>query len=985
MSPLDVDRSAAWNKRGPVHSTSLTHVHISEALLASQDDGATLIFMKKNLTDIGVDAAEELAMIGRKSPEDESSVARIALGSNRLTTLPQEFGLLSRLRYLNLKSNSFTVFPNVLRLMPALDTLDISHNKIKRLPSDPGELVNLRVFCFSKNKVTRLPVYMFKFTHLSVLEVERNPIEWPPKAVMDRPAKFPTPEAMKAWIRGVQRWIETESLRSPRQDDSRYGDLELNLEDSFNSWSQFPLSGSEEGITPHARSFSVDSTFSASSIAESELETPSSSYGVPERPPPLHLGILQTYSTETSPTQSVESYLPSPADSESFFDNSITMTGRENPEATQQHTRGASYALGAPRPSLVGLPGKKSMPDLRTAKLNFTRKIPDMPDRPTNPNRVKANDEFSMPSPLSLRQDSGSSVTSNPRALKFSTKETAVPLPSAPAQRSPTRAVPSMTFERNSYFRRLSTLPASTISNTLPEPLICLLDSARSILFAVCQIYQTLEHYTIHAIDERLASVLRKVLEPTSVEMMQLINSLDKVDAMSRKTVPPPPVCRGVVEGCRDTVAAFGRTMSVLSLQLKVLVASDDPRYLRSMLLILYASSAEISCAWQKMIPQIDALKPFLHGKHFPSPPPLGLGSSDAYPMSAPPVAGPFQWESTPPLSSLRTNSAGGRTRTARRHAGSFSSKDVEIGKQLPSYDEPLPSTRATTPKMRTPNRAATKAPVTIAAPTPPSPHPFAGDSSSFASHSRSGSLASLQASSTSSSPSIPHKTSFLELPSTSKVQVDKEALHAVQEAVDVAPLAWSMMEQMFGDVLERKPDIRDGLDRAKAVTRRLAEMIRGMQEGEVVGDRKSLREDAHVFVKTVVYLSNVIKTYGGAGSSALWQNMVKLTNATEEFTILLHVSSFPPASSTAPRPYSPLLSASLSQPSLLTSPEDSRLMTLSPSLSRSRSAQPTPTMRPLQTFQEGPRSALANQSFKVPAIRRLRERELRLDGMEAG
>ena len=87
---------------------------------------------------------------------------RLALGSNLLTTLPDEFMYLSRLRYLNLKHNSFSTFPDVvctlhflgrllgltrtkLTLMPLLDTLDISHNKIKELPPRPGQLINLRV------------------------------------------------------------------------------------------------------------------------------------------------------------------------------------------------------------------------------------------------------------------------------------------------------------------------------------------------------------------------------------------------------------------------------------------------------------------------------------------------------------------------------------------------------------------------------------------------------------------------------------------------------------------------------------------------------------------------------------------------------------------------------------------------------------------------------------------------------------------------
>lgn len=562
--------------------------------------------------------------------------------------------------------------------------------------------------------------------------------------------------------------------------------------------------------------------------------------------------LQSSYSTETSPTHSPESYLPSPADSDTFFDNGVTSSGREQ----QQHARNASYAHDtAPRSAnLANLPGKKSMPDLRTAKLNFSKKVPDLPERGTNFSRGgRPNDEFSMPSPLSLRQDSGSSAGSHSRPLKYAKDH--VPPSTQP---SPTRAVPSMAFERNSYFRRLSTLPTSARS-TLTEPLLCLIDSARSLLFAVCQIYQALEHYTIHAIDERLSSVLRKVLDPASAEMMQLINALDRFDAMSRKVLPPPAVCRAVVESCKDTVAAFGKAVSVLALQLKVIAAGDDVRYLRSMLLLLYGASAEISCAWQKMIPQVEAIKPLLHAKSFPTPSPTagtltGLNGSEQ-PVSASGNAASFPWEQPPPLTSLRSN---GRTHTARRHAGSFSSKDVELGKKMPSYDEPPPFSRATL--RRHPTNTST---TMVVVPTPSSPMPTSTSSaadSSATNHSRSGSQVSLQASSSSSSPSVPHKAPFLDLPSTSKVQVDKEALHAVQEAVEVAPTVWGMMEDMLADVLDTKPDVRETLERARTVTKRLSEMTRAMQEGDFVFDKKALREDAHTFLKVNTLLPGLAK-----------------------------------------------------------------------------------------------------------------------------
>jgi hypothetical protein len=137
-----------------------------------------------------------------------------------------------------------------LTVIPSLDTLDISHNRLKRLPSQPGSLINLRVrnlfspyiqqcnkqfhqvFCFSRNKVTRLPSYLSKFHRLNILKVDRNPIEWPPKFVMDASGSLDTAQAMKDWIRTIQRWMDDDPSRTKFHDDSGFSEqheLENNM------------------------------------------------------------------------------------------------------------------------------------------------------------------------------------------------------------------------------------------------------------------------------------------------------------------------------------------------------------------------------------------------------------------------------------------------------------------------------------------------------------------------------------------------------------------------------------------------------------------------------------------------------------------------------------------------------------------------------------------------------------------------------------
>lgn len=382
----------------------------------------------------------------------------------------------------------------------------------------------------------------------------------------------------------------------------------------------------------------------------------------------------------------------------------------------------------------------------------------------------------------------------------------------------------------------------------------------------------------VHAIDDRISSVLRKVLDPAGADMMQLINSLDRFDTMSRKMLPSPTICRGVVESCKDTVAVFGKAVGVLALQLKVILTGDDIRYSRWILLELYAATAEVSCAWQTMLPQIDSIKPLLRAKIFVAQSPLVLGAgSEGYSTSPSTTPAPDSVSLRPGVLGTPASANVGKIRTARRHAGSFSYKDVEIGKKLPSYDDVpgmfggvVSGVATQTPTLRTPKRQTTVPITTVSSPSPASTPVVSASTSTSTSlfseslrgnHSRQGSQASLQTSA-SSSPSLPSKTTFLELPSNSKSQVDKEALQAVQAAVEVAPTVWDMMEDMLGDVLNTKASVRETLETARAVTARLDDVVRAMYNADGVADTRLLREDAHLFLKVYSYhRSNVVFT----------------------------------------------------------------------------------------------------------------------------
>lgn len=1016
----------------PPTSHVLTKAHILDAILRSKDDGRTLDLSNKNLIDVGEAGAEELAQVGRGDDlVDECCILRIALVGNNLSSLPMTFAHLSRLRYLNLRSNSFSVFPEVLTLMPSLEILDFSRNRIRGLPTNPGTLVNLRVMSISRNKIRKLPAYLCNFKALTVLKADHNPIEWPPKEVMEPEDDLEKQEVMHRWVGYLKDWISDN-----RVEDEKSHQLALGSSPQEEQV--------REEANQHSRSISIDSqssVYSTSSFVALEENKP-------EKPPTIDTSNVSP-SIADGFSASPDSYLPTPEDSLGSVDDD---TARPIYNA---HMRNESYTSAtSPRSPNSSLTVQKSLPDLRM----------DVPP-PAKNTRAFMRDlakRASLENFSSPFADSSVHVFETPVRPRpsRSSRQSHDPLPSISEWRAP-----SMDEERNSYFRRLSTLPVATISYTTPKALLSVVDSVRGILFAVSQVYQSLQHYTVFCIDESLSSVLMKVLDPASSYMLRLINALDKFDVLSRRGCPPPTVCRQVIESCRDNVVMFGKAVSVLALQLKVLASRDDVRYSRQMLLVIYGAMAEISNSWQGIAPQLESIESLLRedrpsptpspGMSTPTPMKIAptksqlMQTSSSRSMSIHPIAeqpepssadSPPSFPrpipvsrahseqqhiiSTPPGQALpmsRPTQSEPRSRmNRRRHAGSFSVKDVEIGRSLPSNFDVSPpgaglASGTSTP---TPRRGGNMPPSGSIAPPLPSMPAMNGipPSPNFQQHSRQSSVqnGSNMESSTASvgapqlSLSGPSKA---EAPTSSSALVDNHAIDSMANAVRAAPAVWAVLEEISGEMSGSPVNLHDNLMRAQDITRKLSENIRAIQDGHIQADRKALREDAHVFAKAVISLSKVVKDYAAQKlSGQLRADIAKLTNATQEFVMLLHVSSFAPST---PRPYSPMVSANASTGSISTGTSSnngvnssgngtlptaatSTTSSQSPaqntsetgeerpllgsgingpsSLSRSRSAQPAPSSKlaPIINGASGtalPRSALPHQQgFKLPS-----------------
>lgn len=480
-------------------------------------------------------------------------------------------------------------------------------------------------------------------------------------------------------------------------------------------------------------------------------------------------------------------------------------------DTEQMHLRTTSYTSIPRRPLPKLMIKKKSLPDLRMVHKVSTKSVPNLSEgqalTPHDEGRTLA--ESLNPSPF--RKDSDSSSGSASAYIQAS------------------NSLSSLTVECTSYFRRSSTL---THNNTLPKPLFCLLESARSILFAMSKLHQTLEHY---AHDERLPSIFKKSLDPANINISSLIRSLDRFDDFSQRAArPSSAVCRSLVESCRDVVIMMKKAVGFLALQ--VGLEPFNGRYLRWLILELYAITAEIALAWQAMIPCVDSLKPFLYAGVFTHS--SHVGNSESWGGLSSLLNSDQRL--TPgirlrPADTLHGGSGligTGRVRMTRRHAGSFSSKDVEIGKELPSYDI-LPTTMgglAThTPTLRTPKRQATMPVFPI-----PSTFPSYASNQVYPSHLRHGSL---EASSLMPSAS----ESFSNL-----ARVDKGAVEAVRDALEVAPVVWDQIEEALGDISNK--DTQQVLEKARFATRRLSDDVNAISGDN--SDKRDVGDSARLFLK---------------------------------------------------------------------------------------------------------------------------------------
>ncbi|KEP55298.1 RAM signaling pathway protein [Rhizoctonia solani 123E] len=944
-------------------SVPLDSTLIATAVASSNDAGKTLDFSLKNLADVGEDAAEELARIGRDDLDAEGTLTRLALSNNYLRKLPSKFASLYRLRYLNLRANAFVVFPDVVTKMPSLEILDIGRNKIQLLPADPGSLVNLRVFSLSKNRITKLPAYLVDFRSLKMLKVDSNPIEWPPASVvLDKIPLTDKTEDMAQFVAQLKQWyIANASPRKPSAEQSKRAPS-----------SQANKLG--ESRAAHGRNVSEGSVNSEYSVTSEYSLVDNVNYAGGNTPA---LNISKT----SKPARSESGGSP---------DTSVPALEETIPSSSSSyHGRNASYSADTRRPtaSTGNLGSKQSLPDLRKGYTpNGT--IKPSGRRPREP----LAGSFS-----SSRQNGASTSAAGAIASP--------PLPTHPIHQGETSPPPGIVPEtpmdgvRNSYFRRLSTIPLSVSAPPLPQSLVQTIDAIRGILFAVSQIYSAIQQYTNVIVDRRIANILVRVLDPAKRAMDTLIGALERYDSTVRRTVPGAMECRAVVEACHENVSVCCRVVAMLQLQLKVLAAGagGDVRFARHLLLMLYGGVAEVVNSWRDLMPHLAEVKEFLAETTVPSLPPpttsksglgLSMGPSTSGPSSSRRPISPIE-EHTEPLYSTIARESESELEPAPTSAQSAPQPNHSRDLKLSTAGRVSSSS-----PMESPMSAGSDAPIAQSSPTPlrsalknSNANGLHADRSAASSpnHSISGRSASRERNLADMTSSPLLRTSgrpvrrgpgALLATSDSFQGVDDDLLNTAEKAAAVASEMWALLGATIDSARSQGvgkgviAPVDEGLSNALDATSKLRAALRAVREGAgKEAGRRPLYEFATLFAKSVTRAIVLLRNFSSSYpiSPSLRGTAQRVTQATQETIFFLQASSFAPPPSA--RPTTPAFSGGLG---LGVGDAGDGHLRAGFSLSRSRSAAvggvapvssgPTPIPG---TPRDVPWSAMPGQSFK--------------------
>jgi hypothetical protein len=158
--------------------------------------------------------------------------------------------------------------------------------------------------------------------------------------------------------------------------------------------------------------------------------------------------------------------------------------------------------------------------------------------------------------------------------------------------RSPASPADSVA-QRATYVRRLSSLPERKRQSRSPDPIV---EAAKGILYALFQVHPVIQSLLGVARDEKnKRTSLERVFYNATTHVEELDKHIQEYMTYTEEDEEASPRSNeNVHSACLTCVYAYTHVCNLLRRNVDTIVENSDPRYLRTLLLLLFGSIAEI-------------------------------------------------------------------------------------------------------------------------------------------------------------------------------------------------------------------------------------------------------------------------------------------------------------------------------------------------------------------------------------------------------
>ncbi|KAF7858451.1 hypothetical protein EAF04_009052 [Stromatinia cepivora] len=552
------------SRRGPMVRHAQSNSSLSSKLPLSQGQVIALAreYMNKALEENIVKATESSAVSNelkpgvtidlshkhiQRFPEEvveiiKVELERLALSHNEIQTFPAKFAECTSLRYLNVRNNIIREFPLAICQLTSLEILDLGRNKLRILPPDIVNLTSLKVLSVQKNRIEELPLCVADMTSLQVLKLDGNPLKFPPKEV-----------------------LQPQALNSPSGGAPQEGEID------------------DIAVTTQIKRFLKQK---AMGRPETESGGEESSEGTETPRPTMKRVVSGRFPIK------VDGVPASPAQP------------RPPPIPSRSHQRGYSQQNAAlRRPGVMPLTIGSTNERVRSNSEGLLQANRDRPDRSSSDRSRRMGivsrkaaelgtvDETNKSNRYSLHNrglSHGSAMQGNSTGSNGNTVS-----PASPADSGGQRAA---------YVRRLSSLPERKRESTSPDPII---EGAKGVLYALFQVHPLIETLIglVRNPGEK-KSTLERVFYNAKTHVEELDQDVQRYDSYSEEDEEASPRSNeNVKRACLTCVGAYIHVCAQLSQNVEILLINGDPRYIRTLLLQLYGSVAEVRNAGASLFP----------------------------------------------------------------------------------------------------------------------------------------------------------------------------------------------------------------------------------------------------------------------------------------------------------------------------------------------------------------------------------------------